>query len=176
MAGKLIVIWTNERDNMKTLASQEKNKETVREYSWALIVMSIILLLLGVSVSRGYSPMINMRSLTKNFNPPMEINFTLYFFQKAVELLLCIVVFLSATFVQKFSERWRKILLYSLIASIIYLFVSPIITYYNFDRLIHGLDVTSKLIGTYATAVVLSAFFIAIKIKLSKEEIRLLFK
>ena len=176
MVGKLIVIWTNERDNMKTLASQEKNKEAVKEYSWALIVMSIILLLLGVFVSRGYSPMINMRSLTKNFNPPMEINFTLYFFQKAVELLLCIVVFLSATFVQKFSERWRKILLYSLIASIIYLFVSPIITYYNFDRLIHGLDVTSKLIGNYAAAIVFSAFFIVIIIKLSKEEIRLLFK
>ena len=125
---------------MKTLPSQEKNKEAVKEYSWALIIMSIIFLLGGVFISRGYSQIINMRSLTRNSNPPIEINFTLYFLPKAVELLLCIVVFVSATFVLKFSERWRNILVYSLIVSIIYLAVLPIVTYYNFDLLLHGLD------------------------------------
>ncbi|MEW5842197.1 MAG: hypothetical protein AB1775_02930 [Bacteroidota bacterium] len=161
---------------MKTLPSQEKNKEAVKEYSWALIIMSIIFLPGGVFISRDYSQIINMRSLTRNSNPPIEINFTLYFLPKAVELLLCIVVFVSATFVLKFSERWRNILVYSLIVSIIYLAVLPIVTYYNFDRILHGLDLTSELIGNYAEAVVLSAFFIVIIIKLSKEEIRLLFK
>lgn len=50
---------------METFAKQEKNKEAVKEYSWALIVMSAVLSLGGLFVSYGYPSMINMKAVTK---------------------------------------------------------------------------------------------------------------
>jgi len=120
--------------------------------------------------------MITMQSITKNFEPPVGINFALYFVQNAVGIILCVVVFVSAAFVLKYNNRWRKVLVYELIVSTIFLMISPIINYYNIDNIIVGVNKIQRLIGYYFLSISLSAFFITVIIKLSKEEVKLLFK
>src|SRR3989339_304987 len=106
---------------MEALVLQKKNQKTVSIFSWSLIVLLTIVLLSSFFVSRGYSAMITMQGITKNFDPPIGINFTLYFIQNAVELLLCVAVYVSAVYVLKFNNAWRKVLVYCLVASIIFL-------------------------------------------------------
>ncbi|MEW6654748.1 MAG: hypothetical protein AB1394_14950, partial [Bacteroidota bacterium] len=136
---------------------------------------------------QGYLAMITMQSMTKDFNPPVEINFILYFIQSATELLLCIIVFVAATFVLKYKNLWRKVLVYGLIASILFLMVSPLVNYYNFlpvsikipginENSMMSVAKTSILVWSYTWSIIISAFFIYIIMKLSKEEIKLLFK
>jgi hypothetical protein len=120
--------------------------------------------------------MITMQGITKNFDPPIGINFTLYFIQNAVELLLCVVVYVSAVYVLKFNNVWRQVLIYGLITSIIFLIMSPIITYYNVHSIIEGFPKISRLIWSYIWSIIFSAFFIFVIMKLSKEEVKLLFK
>jgi len=161
---------------METLVLQNKNRETIKVFSWILIVISTIGLLSSLFVSNGYSSMITMQSITKNFEPPVGINFALYFVQNAVGIILCVVVFVSAAFVLKYNNRWRKVLVYELIVSTIFLMISPIINYYNIDNIIVGVNKIQRLIGYYFLSISLSAFFITVIIKLSKEEVKLLFK
>ena len=161
---------------MEAVVSQEKNQKLVKTLSWILIFVSAIVLLRSIFFSHGYSAMITMQGITKNFNPPIGINFTLYFVQNAVELLLCAVVYISAVYVLKFNNMWRQVLVYGLIASIIFLIVSPVINYYNVHSIITGFPKTSRLIWSYIWSIILSAFFIFIIMKLSKEEVRLMFK
>ena len=170
-----------------SVSQEEKNKELVKILSWILIVISALVLLGSIFLLRGYSAMITMQSITKNFDPPVEINFTLYFIQNAIKLLLCAVVFVSAAYVLVFRNFWRKILFYGLIASVIFLIVSPIIDYYNLPtitiNLMPGVErekmyvsKTSLLIWSYAWSIIFSAFFVYVILKLSREEVKLLFK
>ena len=170
---------------METAALEKKNQELVKALSWILIIISTLVLLISIFFSRGYSAMITMQGITKNFNPPIGINFTLYFVQNAVELLLCAVVYISAVYVLKFNNKWRQVLVYCLVASIIFLIVSPIINYYNLPALkiqppgggnYVNVSKTSELIWAYSWSIIVSAFFIFVIMKLSKEETRLLFK
>ncbi len=161
---------------METAVSQEKNHKLIKALSWILIFVSAIVLLRSIFFSQGYSAMITMQGITKNFNPPIGINFSLYFIQNAVELLLCMVVYVSAVHVLNFNKKWRQVLVYSLIASIIFLIMSPIITYYNVHSIISGFPKTSRLIWSYIWSIILSAFFIFVIMKLSKEEVKLLFR
>ncbi len=170
---------------MEIAVSQEKNQNLIKTLSWILIFVSAIVLLRSIFFARGYSSMITMQRITKNFDPPIGINFTLYFIQKAVELLLCVVVYVSSVYVLKFNKKWRKVLVYSLITSIDYLIVSPVINYYNMPALkiepIGGgsyvnFSKTSVLVWSYVWSITLSAFFIFVILKLSKKEVRLLFK
>ena len=117
---------------MEEVVNQAKNQKLVKILSWILIVASVLVLLKEVFLTQGYLAMFNMEQITKNFDPPIEINFTLYYIKSGIEFLLCIVVFVSATFVLKYKNFWRKVLVYGLIASIIFLFVSPLIDFYNF--------------------------------------------
>lgn len=160
---------------MESLVLQKKNQEAVSIFSWILIVISTFVLFRSILFLNGYSSMIKMQLITKNFNPPIGINFTLYFIQNAVELLLCVLVYVSAVYVLKFNNVWRQVLVYGLITSIIFLMVSPIISYYNIDNVIVGVDKIPRLIWRYSLSIILSAFFIFVIIKLSKEEVKLLF-
>ena len=161
---------------MEALVLEEKNQKLVKVLSWILIVVSALVLLKSIFFSHGYSAMITMQGITKNFDPPIGINFTLYFIQNAVELLLCMVVYVSAVHVLNFNKKWRQVLVYGLIASIIFLIMSPIITYYNVHSIITGFPKTSRLIWYYFWSMILLAFLIYVIMKLSKEEVRLLFK
>ncbi len=161
---------------MEAIVSQEKNQKLVKALSWILILVSAIVLLKSIFLAHGYSAMVTMQGITKNFDPPIGINFTLYFIQNAGELLLCMVVYVSSVHVLNFNSKWRQVLVYSLIASIIFLLVSPIITYYNVNSIIVDFPKTSRLIWSYVWSIILSAFFIFVIMKLSKEEVRLLFK
>jgi ABC-type glycerol-3-phosphate transport system permease component len=131
--------------------------------------------------------MVTIKGITKNFNPPVEFNFAPSIIQSIIEFILCVIVFVSAAYVLKFRKVWKQILIYSLIASIIFLLVFPIVNYYNPTFLI--IDSVSGpekemlnamngslLMWSYTWSVIISAFFIYTIIKLSKEEIKLLFK
>jgi len=169
---------------MEPLANEEKNQKVVKVFSWILIVLSTLVLLRNLFLSQAYSSAIIIQSTTRKFDPPLGVNFTLYFIQHAVEFLLCIVVFVSATFVLKYKNLWRNVLLYGLIISIIFLMISPIINYYNIPGYVESIggggyinvSRTSILIKSFAWSIIISAFFIVVILKLSKEEVKLLFR
>ncbi len=161
---------------MEAVVLQEKNQKLIKTLSWVLIILSAVVLLKSLFFARGYSSMITMQGITKNFDPPIGINFTLYFIQQAVELLLCVVVYVSAVYVLKFNNVRRKVLVYCLVASIIFLIVSPIITYYNVHNGIEEFPKTSRLLWYYFWSMILLAFLIYVTMKLSQKEVKALFK
>lgn len=161
---------------MDTTVLQERNQKLIKTLSWILILVSAFVLLKSIFFAHGYSAMITMQGITKKFDPPIGINFTLYFIQKAVELLLCSVVYVSAVYVLKFNNKWRQVLVYSLIASVIFLIMSPIFTYYNIQNGIEEFPKTSRLLWSYVWSMILLAFLVYVITKLSQEEVRLLFK
>lgn len=172
---------------MEEIVSQAKNQKLVKVLSWILICLSVIVLLRTIFVLQGYASMITMQSITKKFNPPVEINFTLYFIQAAIEIILCVIVFISAVYVLKYKSLWRQVLVYGLVASIVFLVVTPLISYNNLpalkikmaginDREMLSVAKTTILIWSYTWSIIFSAFFVFVILKLSKPEIKLLFK
>lgn len=172
---------------MEVVVLQEKNQKLIKALSWILIFVSAIVLLRSIFTLQGLSTMVTLQGITKNFNPPVELNFTPYIIKSAIELLLCIVVFVSATYVLKFNKVWRQILVYSLIASIIFLIISPLITYYNptflkidsfrnTEKGTMNVVKTSMLIWSYTWSIAFSIFFVYVIMKLSQEEVRVLFR
>ncbi|MCL6100534.1 MAG: hypothetical protein M1391_18405 [Bacteroidetes bacterium] len=165
---------------------QAKNQRTVKTFAWILIAISVLLLLRSIFTLQSVSAIIMIKDLTRKFNPPMDINYTPYFIEHAIELLLCIVVFVAATFVLKFENLWRNVLVYGLTVSIIFLLISPLVDYYNLapwgiepmtsiDKRIMNITKTSMLIWSYTWSIIFSAFFTVVIIKLSKKEVRSLF-
>ncbi len=116
---------------MEEIVNQQKNQKFVKTIAWILIVLSALVLLKSVFSLQFLSTLVTVKGITKNFNPPVELNFAPSIIQSLIELLLCVIVFVSAAYVLKFKKVWKQILIYGLIASIIFLFVSPIINYYN---------------------------------------------
>jgi hypothetical protein len=161
---------------METLVSQEKNQKVVKLLSWGLIAISAFLLLRYFVFPHSISSMVSLQKITRNFNPPIEINFTLYFIQTSLELLLYILVFVIATFLLKYQNKWRKALIDILIVAIIYFILSPIITYYNIDKVLYGDYANTKLLWSYLWSIILSSIIIVAIKKLMKEEVRMLFK
>lgn len=171
---------------MEEIVNQQKNQKFVKTIAWILIVLSALVLLRSVFSLQFLSTMVTVKGITKNFDPPVELNFAPSIFQSIIEFLLCVIVFVSAAYVLKFKKLWKQILIYGLIASILYLFVYPIINYYNPTFLIidsisgpeKEMLISMKgslLMWSYTWSVIISGFFIYTIIKLSKEEIKLLF-
>ncbi len=164
----------------------EKTQKNIKILTWILIIGSALILLSALFIFGGYSNMIYLQSATKNFDPPININFTLYFILNAIKLLLSIVIFLSAIFVLKYKDNWRKILVYTLSAAILYLLISPIVNYLYFPMLdlvaptegtaqvMLNMAKTSMLIFSYIWSFVFIAFFIyAIKRMTNMEVLKL---
>lgn len=171
---------------METSYVEAKNQRTVKTFAWILIALSILLLVRSIFTLQGISSIITIKSLTRKFNPPLDINYTPFFIQSSIELLLCIVVFLAATFVLKFKNLWRNVLVYGLTASIIFLFIMPVINYYNMppwtissmgdlERQMLNAARTSMLIWSYTWTMIFSTFFVVVIVKLTKKEVRSLF-
>jgi hypothetical protein len=164
------------RGKMESLALQEKNLKIVATLSWGLMVISVFLLLRNFAFPNSISSMINFQQATKNFIPPLEINFTIYFIQTGFEFLIYIMVFLFTTFLLKYQNKWRRRLIIILFVAIIFYSLSPLVNYYNIDKIRYGTYASTKLIFSYIWSIILAAFFLlSIKI-LMKEEIKLLFK
>lgn len=172
---------------MEEKLNEDKNKKFVRIIAWILIVVSVLVLLGRLAVTQGYRAMIEMQGLTKNFDPPFSMNFTIYYIQSAVEIILCTLVFISSTFLLQYKEKFRQLLIYSLIAAIAYLLIYPIINYFNFPELTMRYDdgtgtkimkiaKSTTLIWAYIWSVVITAGLVFVIHKFSKEEIKILFK
>lgn len=171
---------------MGTNVLQEKNQKLVKMLSWILIVVSAFALFSRVFTLHGLSTMVTMQGITKNIDPPVELNFAPYLIKSAIELLLCVIIFISSTFVLKYKKVWKQILVYSLIASIIFLIISPLITYYNptflkidsfkyAEKEMMNVAKTSLLIWSYIWSIIFSVFIAYVIWKLSRKEIKVLF-
>jgi hypothetical protein len=171
---------------METNVLQGKNQKLVRMLSWILIVVSALVLLSTVFTLHDLSSMVTMQGITKNFNPPVELNFAPYLIKNAIELLLCVIIFISSTFVLKYKKVWKQILVYSLIASIIFLVISPLMTFYNptflkidslknAEKEMMNVAKTSMLIWSYIWSIIFSVFLAYVIWKLSRKEIKVLF-
>jgi len=172
---------------MNELNQISKEQKYVKIFVWILIVGSVLIFLKALLALNGYAGMINMQQLSKNFDPPIQMNFTLYFVLSGIELLLSIIIFVSAVFVLKYSDLWRKVLIYGLILSVLYLVISPIIYYNNFlmrdtimlrgmEKNMLSLAKSSFLIWSYFWSVVISIFLVVVIKKLSDQKTKELFK
>lgn len=172
---------------MDDLIQKNKEQKTVKIFSWILIAGSVFVFLKVLLVLNGYAGMINMQQMSKNFDPPIQMNFTLYFVLNGIELLLNILIFISAVFVLKYSDLWRRILIYALIFAILYLLISPILSYNNFMMrdtiMIKGMEKemlksvkSSLLIWSYFWSVVISIFFFVVIKKFSNKKTKELFE
>ena len=139
--------------------TKSNNVKIIKFLSWALSIGSAVILLKLLFMHDGYLSIYNKYSITKNFDPPIDYNFTSFLIFGILETLLCIVIFIASTFVLKLDEKWRNILIFSLGASIIVSFASPKLMYYP-----------------YLWSAILSLFLLAIIIFLSRKEIKVLFK
>ena len=137
----------------------DKNSKTVKVLSWVLIFGSALILLKFLFMLKGYLSVFNNYQMTKNFDPPIEYNYTYFLIFAILEIILCIIVFISSSFVLKFRESWRKILIYSLVASIIVSFISP-----------------KLMSNALLWSTILSLFLLVAIIILSKKEIKVLFR
>lgn len=117
-------------ENMETLTVQKKFKKELTLICGVLIGVSTLALLGFLFISQGYTGKITMQMISGKSHPSIGIDYTLYFVQDVIELLLSVIVLVSATFVLKYRDIWRRMLLYTLITSIIFLLVFPIINYY----------------------------------------------
>lgn len=171
---------------MQEIVIQQKNQKLVKVLSWILIVLSAFVLIRSAFALQSLSAMVTIKGITKNFNPPVELNFTPYIIQSGVEILLCAVIFISAAYVLKFRKVWKQILIYSLVASIIFLLVSPLIHYYNptflkldsvnsLEKEIIDITKRSMLIWSYTWSILISVYFVYVIHKLSLREIKILF-
>lgn len=167
--------------------NEEKNKKFVKTTAWILIVGSVLVLLGRLAVTQGYRAMIEMQLLTKNFDPPFSMNFTIYYIQCAIEIILCIIIFVSSTYILQYKEKFLQLLIYSLIAAIAYLLFYPLFNYFNFPELTMRYDdgtgtkfmkiaKSSMLFWEYLWSIILSAGLFFVIHKLSEEEVKSLFK
>lgn len=171
---------------MEELTIEEKNKKLIKTIGWILIFISVLVLLKNSVFPSEYSDKITQMRITEKYDPPTDIDYTIFFIQRGIEIILCLAIYLSAAFVIKFNKSSRKPLIYSLSAAIIYLVIYPLVNYYfppiafelfnERDQAIVNELRNSKLIWSYAWSVLLTAFFIYTIRILSKAEIKLLFK
>ena len=173
---------------METLVSQEKNQKLVKVLSWILIIITTLLIVRNIFGLFFYSYIIKQLShYPDSPSHAATINYAIFLIENAIELVICSVLFVSSIFVLKFSNTWRKVIVYGLITAIIYLIVFPLINYYNsqsllsipnktFGKEIFSVSLTSLLIRSYAISILLFGFFAFLIAKLSKNEIKLLFK
>lgn len=171
---------------MDDLIQKNKEQKTVKIFSWILIAGSVFVFFKVLLVLNGYAGMINMQQITKNFDPPIQMNFTLYYVLSGIELLLNILIFISAVFVLKYSDLWRRILIYVLIFAILYLLISPILDN-NFmmrdTMMIQGIEKeilkfakSPFLVWSYFWSVVISLFFVVVIKKFSNKKTKELFE
>lgn len=170
---------------MEEKLAEEKTKKAVKIIAWILIVISVFVLLKNSVFPSEYSDKLIQMKISKMFVPPMKIDFTIFFLQRGIEIILCLVIYLSTAFVFKFNKNSRKALIYSLSVAIIYLAIYPLINYYfppiavelfnERDQVIINDLRNSKLIWSYGFSVLLMAFFIYTIRILLKAEIKLLF-
>ena len=139
--------------------SVDKNSKIIKILSWVLIIGSGLILLKFLFMLKGYLSVFNNYQVTRNFDPPVEYNYTYFLIFAILETILCITVFISSTFVLKFKESWRKILIYSLVVSIIVFFTSP-----------------KLMVNAFWWSTIISLLLVMVIIILSKKEIRVLFK
>lgn len=171
---------------MEELTVEEKSKKLIKTIGWILITISVFVLLKNSVFSSEYSDKLTQMKIVENFDPPVRIDYTIFFLQRGLEVLFCLAIYLSFAFVLKFNNTSRKMLICFLSTAIIYLVIYPLINCYfppidvesfvKKDQVIINELRKSKLIWSYVWSVLLSAFFIYTIRVLSKTEIKSLFK
>lgn len=170
---------------MEEKAKLIKNQRTVKSFSWNIIFISFLGLVFGLTgvstyISRLGTPYLDLPSssvsdLAKFFNPKY------YIVQSVITIIISSVLILSSYFVLKYYKKWHTILIYGLIAAGIFLIITPIFTAANFPNL----DTTLEIWGSAKIKIVtwlflisylMAGYFIIAVLKLSREEVKQLFK
>lgn len=171
---------------MEEMTLQERNHDVVKILTWFLIGITTLLLIKNFFTMHELANIVTLKGITKKFNPSVHLNFMPYIINNMAEIIICIVVYISATFVLKFKNVWRRILLFSLIIAIMFLVISPLVTYFNpfliepdhlteTQKLFVSKMTEHILITSYLWSVIFSIFMVYVIFKLSKREIRALF-
>ena len=75
----------------------KNNRRMIKVFSWILILLLPVLLIKILTFPDNFIRMVKFHLATRNFIPPIQFDFTLYFFKCGIEFLLCLFVFVSAS-------------------------------------------------------------------------------
>lgn len=172
---------------MEELIVNGKNKKLIKMFAWILIVLSAILFIRSLFALFFYSYAINQLSPSEHPYHFVKPYYSVYIIEYAIESIICVFILVSSMFVLKLKNNWRKVIIYILSVAILYLIVYPIVNYYNHLSLqtianklseinLHNAFTESFSMWYYILPVLLAVFYVYVIIKLSREEIKILFK
>jgi hypothetical protein len=172
---------------MEGVMTIEKSQKNVKRLSWILIVISAILIIRGIFGIIFYSFILSQISSSDNPNHSAAARYIFFLIEVSIEFVIFTILIMASINIGKFKIKWRELIIYCLIAATIYLIISTIInnqllpstiissTTGN-EKQIAQINSTYSLVLTIILPILLSVYFIYAIFKLSKEEIRLLFK
>lgn len=166
---------------MEDLLSQIKGQRTISMFTWNIIIIASFGLMLGlIGIALFLRKHMNFQSLPTDslsnfFNP------RLYLFPSIYQIFMSILLILSSIYVLKYYERWRKILVYGLIAEVLFLIITPIINISNVPNVDTNLGIwdnakTRIVIWSIIISYCLAFFFALVVRKFSRGSIKKLFK
>ena len=172
---------------MKTENSDETNRKVIKLYCWGLMVLSVVIWFSHVFISNSFLGMVNLKYLTRMFDPPLEINFVLFFTANIIEFILCALIFFASIFVLEFKNKWRLFLIIILFLSIVFVLISPVLydlvypsnhvfSYGSPDSYPVNLPRKTIMIWSYIRSIILSTFFLIIIRKLRDKNTIILFR
>ena len=163
-----------------------KNQRSVKSFSWNIIILSFTGFILGLfgivwylfKIRTTYLDMssVSLNSLVQLFNPAN------YIIQSIFQIGISVMFMFSAYYVLEYSEKWRKRLVYGLIVSSLFLILAPIFSLNNIPNLdvptdeIWGGGKIKMVSWVFLTTYLTAGYFIIAALKLSREEIKKLFR
>jgi len=173
-------------NKMEGALNQVKNQRSVKSFSFNIIIISVAGFVLGflgivwylLKLRSAYPEMssLPLNGLVQFMNPGN------YIIQSLFQIGISIVLIYSSYYVLKYSEKWRKILVYGLIASSLFLIIAPFFNTGNIPNLdlptneIWGGAKVKIVTWLFLTTYLTAGYFVLIALKLSREEIKKLFR
>ncbi len=162
-----------------------KNQKTVKTFTWIILIASG-LVFVAAMFGMFTSSFLNSIMASTKIASSVHLNATAILILDFWRMLISGYIILSAVFVLQYREVWRRQIIAGLILAILYMIISPIVTYYSFpqinfagsDSMQAGIMDAAKTAGMlfqYFWAVAWSVFFIVAIFKYNNKEIKELF-
>jgi len=165
---------------MENKVSQIRYHRTVSTYSWNIIIISAFGLLfalagIGLTYMTRHIEFPRVNGLSFFLNPK------LYFIPSIFQIPISGVLLISSILVLKGSDKGRKLLIFGLIAAILFLIIIPIITINHIPNLetasaTWGFGKTSMVSCHFFFSLSIAIYFLVALMKLSRDEIKQLFR
>ncbi len=132
---------------MEKQNTNSQNSSTVKTFAWILIAGSVLFFIKAIVMEKGYISILNSYQMTKDFNPPPDSSNMTSLIFAILEFVFAFLIFVSSVFVMKYKEVWRKILIFTLGASILVALFSPkMFPYSNYLSVIIALFLISSIV------------------------------